>query len=457
MATLHIHSINNNSYSIIMSAWGVASLQPLIDKVRAGSVAEVHVFSSRKVRADDWPALFNALAANRSVKRLAISGHALPPAAIEPLQRVLASHPALSNLAILPRSATDSDLACLLSTSCPLTTLDLSSKSIASPAPNLAQLLSLNSLRHVDLSGNPLTTLAIDGHALAHLESLCLADTQLTSAAVASLLGASSGLRSLDLSGVVSLGADQAIAHSLAQGPSSLTCLRLAGTAAGTDTLLSALQMPSLQELYLGGCTGTVNLTSVSTNSATLRVLDLSRTTLQPVPTPADLSTLLALFPALERLDLSECSLDHEHLCAILSSAPALVRLSFRGNSVSQPLAPSLSAAACAVQTIDLTSTSLTLAVVRSLLNLKVQLQLPQLATLEIGANPCTESKVDTGEDQEEQTEPTETEEQKELRELEEWARSDPSVSVALVWRLGAGAHGVDGSSNNTPPLPVPR
>ncbi|KNE62726.1 hypothetical protein AMAG_18907 [Allomyces macrogynus ATCC 38327] len=179
-------------------AWGAdpAPLDPLLAQIRAGKVRDLTLFSSQRVRTEDWARLFDALAdadrAGHGVRSLHISGHQIPTDANAALHTYLSeAATALTALAILARDATDADLApwangLAAAQVVNLEELDVSGKALAGPCANLGRFVNAaaRSLRKLDVAANAGTLSLPAGTTLPTLATLVLADCDLDAPAL---------------------------------------------------------------------------------------------------------------------------------------------------------------------------------------------------------------------------------------------------------------------------------
>ncbi|KAJ3374384.1 hypothetical protein GGF31_007904 [Allomyces arbusculus] len=370
-------------------AWGAdpAPLDPLLAQIRAGKVRDLTLFSSQRVRTEDWARLFDALAeadrAGHGVRSLHISGHRIPTEAHAALHTYLSeAATALTALAILARDATDADLApwangLAAAKVVNLEELDVSGKALAGPCANLGRFVNAaaQSLRKLDVAANAGTLSLPAGTTLPTLATLVLADCDLDAPALRGWLAATPNVADLDVAGNTRIAADVPAWAPLA---ANLTAVAVAGTHFDDAALTALLHAcPSLQTVNAAECrvTGTELANDLRAPKCTTLVLRKN-----PV---AALDRILTAVPNVEVLDVAECKgLDASHLNAVLQM-PRIQTVGFRGNTVeADPTAGGKSAAV----TLDLTATNLSLPVLRSWIA-----RHPSVVNWEVASNPCSE------------------------------------------------------------------
>ncbi|KAI9217879.1 hypothetical protein BC828DRAFT_440556 [Blastocladiella britannica] len=403
--------------STTTSAWGPqpAPLDPLLSQIRSGRTRTLVLFSSQRVRADDWPRLFDALAdAERSghgVTSISMSGQTVPVDAYSALETYLSVASSLTELACLPRDATDAELGpwargfSSLSISA-LAKLDLSGKALGTePTESKSQLATLleaveASLTSLSLAGTaPMlpASLAPPTGALTNLHTLDLSDCDLSPSALRAWIAAvgSLALRTLRLSGNPGLfptdsssSDEEELGSVLATYAPNLTSLTLSETPIPTGTALASVlaACPHLKTLDVSGAVADV----LEFSPVEVREALTSLTLTGAGFTSVNAGAVMVAFPNLSHLDLSECRAGGASVAvvaAILGHGGSLRSLALRGVSLVGIVAAAAAEGAwerAGVTSLDLTATGLDLAELTALVTL-----LPTVTLWEVGANPC--------------------------------------------------------------------
>ncbi|ORZ38121.1 hypothetical protein BCR44DRAFT_189530 [Catenaria anguillulae PL171] len=344
----------SSTSSAAPSAWGAwgsqpAPLDPLLTRIRSGQIHSLVLFSSQRIRLDDWPRLFDALADAESlghpVTSLSLSGHAIPELAAEAIQRYMKVAQKLSHLAVLGAAGVDSDLAPWANGlseghGSELTSLDLSGKRLGGPVPMLTQMLVTlkESLKELVIYGNscPELDFSLVGsneHQLTALTTLDLAASQLTPAALQQWIQLCPNLKSLILSEnpLLGGGAGDWLASAKLDHLESIDLSDCNITDEQLSKLLDASRFPKVSKILVAGGSVTGSTLSTVGPSRSVEALSLARC---PLGQALDGEALSRAFPALQSLDMGECrSVTVDTLVGVLKHSPALKSVTLRGIS----------------------------------------------------------------------------------------------------------------------------